>query len=58
MNIREAILVGRMAQTLLLAENFASGNLPAVILGDNISEAKLDKYIDKFRKQKKAQEFF
>ena len=43
---------GGIAQALALAENFAQGDLLAVILGDNIFEAKLDSYADKFRKQK------
>jgi glucose-1-phosphate thymidylyltransferase len=43
---------GGIAQALALAENFARCESVAVILGDNIFEAKLDKYTDKFRKQK------
>jgi glucose-1-phosphate thymidylyltransferase len=43
---------GGIAQALGLAENFARGELMAVILGDNIFEANLKQYADKFRKQK------
>ena len=43
---------GGIAQALGLAENFARGELMAVILGDNIFEANLKHYADKFRKQK------
>jgi glucose-1-phosphate thymidylyltransferase len=45
---------GGIAQALALAENFARCEPMAVILGDNVFEAKLDKYTDKFRKQKKG----
>jgi glucose-1-phosphate thymidylyltransferase len=43
---------GGIAQALGLAENFARGELMAVILGDNVFEAELKKYAEKFRKQK------
>jgi glucose-1-phosphate thymidylyltransferase len=43
---------GGIAQALALAENFARCESVAVILGDNIFEARLDGYAGKFRKQK------
>ena len=42
---------GGIAQALGLAENFAHGSAVAVILGDNIFYAGLQKYLDKFRRQ-------
>ena len=45
---------GGIAQALGLAENFARGELMAVILGDNVFEAELKKYAEKFRKQKEG----
>jgi len=39
---------GGIAQALALAENFAHGQLLAVILGDNIFRANLKSYADKF----------
>ena len=43
---------GGISQALGLAENFAHGDPIAVILGDNIFEASLKEYADKFRAQK------
>ncbi len=43
---------GGIAQALGLAENFAQGQLSAVILGDNIFQANLKNYADKFISQK------
>ncbi len=43
---------GGIAQALGLAENFAQGQLSAVILGDNIFQANLKAYADKFISQK------
>ncbi len=43
---------GGIAQALALAENFAHGQLLAVILGDNIFRASLKNYADKFIAQK------
>lgn len=43
---------GGIAQALGLAENFANAGKLAVILGDNIFEANLKKYADKFLAQK------
>ena len=43
---------GGIAQALALAENFAHGVPVAVILGDNIFQASLKEYADKFRAQK------
>ena len=43
---------GGIAQALGLAENFARGELMAVILGDNVFEAELKIYAEKFKKQK------
>ncbi len=43
---------GGIAQALGLAENFARGERIAVILGDNIFQANLKKYTDKYRRQK------
>ena len=43
---------GGIAQALSLAENFAHGVPIAVILGDNIFQAPLKEYADKFRAQK------
>ena len=42
---------GGIAQALSLAENFANGQRIAVILGDNIFEANLKRYADRFMKQ-------
>jgi glucose-1-phosphate thymidylyltransferase len=42
---------GGIAQALSLAENFARCDSIAVILGDNIFQASLKKYADKFKKQ-------
>lgn len=39
---------GGIAQALALAENFALGHSIAVILGDNIFQASLKEYVDKF----------
>jgi len=39
---------GGIAQALALAENFATGQALAVILGDNIFQSSLKKYADKF----------
>jgi glucose-1-phosphate thymidylyltransferase len=39
---------GGIAQALALAENFAQGQLVAVILGDNIFQASLKSYAEKF----------
>ena len=41
-----------IADALLLAENFASGDLTTVILGDNIATKSIKPYVDKFKKQK------
>ena len=43
---------GGIAQALALAENFARGQPVVVILGDNIFEASLKEYADKFNSQK------
>ncbi|HUS73228.1 MAG TPA: sugar phosphate nucleotidyltransferase [Sedimentisphaerales bacterium] len=43
---------GGIAQALALAENFAQGQPLVVILGDNIFEANLKEYADKFISQK------
>ncbi len=43
---------GGIAQALSLADNFANGQSVAVILGDNIFEANLKSYADKFMEQK------
>ena len=43
---------GGIAQALGLAENFAQGQLSAVILGDNIFQTNLKDYADKFISQK------
>ena len=43
---------GGIAQALALAENFAQGQPLAVILGDNIFQASLKEYADKFIRQK------
>jgi glucose-1-phosphate thymidylyltransferase len=43
---------GGIAQALGLAENFAQGNSVAVILGDNVFEANLRDYADRFISQK------
>ena len=43
---------GGIAQALALAENFAQGQPVVVILGDNIFEANLKDYADKFISQK------
>lgn len=43
---------GGIAQALALAENFAHGDAVAVILGDNIFQASLKEFADKFRAQK------
>ena len=43
---------GGISQALALAENFARGDSVAVILGDNIFQASLKEYADKFRAQK------
>jgi len=43
---------GGIAQALDLAENFAQGERIVVILGDNVFQANLKKYTDKYRKQK------
>jgi len=43
---------GGIAQALDLAENFARGERIVVILGDNIFQANLKKYTDKYRRQK------
>ncbi len=43
---------GGIAQALGLAENFAQGQLSAVILGDNIFQTNLKAYADKFISQK------
>ncbi len=43
---------GGIAQALALAENFAHGQLLAVILGDNIFQASLKSYADKFIAQR------
>jgi glucose-1-phosphate thymidylyltransferase len=45
---------GGIAQALALAENFARCEPMTVILGDNIFEAKLNKYADEFKRQKKG----
>ena len=45
---------GGIAQALSLAENFAHGDLMAVILGDNIFEDPLGPVADAFRKQGKG----
>ena len=45
---------GGIAEALLLAENFAAGNRIAVILGDNIFQANLKPYADKFIRQQKG----
>jgi glucose-1-phosphate thymidylyltransferase len=42
---------GGIAQALSLAENFANSQRIAVILGDNIFEANLKRYADRFMKQ-------
>ena len=42
---------GGIAQALALAENFACSSLLAVILGDNIFQASLKSYADKFAAQ-------
>lgn len=42
---------GGIAQALGLAENFGRGERVAVILGDNIFQANLKKYVDKYRQQ-------
>jgi len=43
---------GGIAQAISLAENFAQGERIVVILGDNVFQAKLKKYADKYRRQK------
>ena len=43
---------GGIAQALALAEGFAHGEPIAVILGDNIFQSPLKKYVDKFKAQK------
>jgi len=43
---------GGIAQALGLAENFARGERIVAILGDNIFQANLKKYADKYRRQK------
>ena len=43
---------GGIAQALSLAENFATGQPIAVILGDNIFQASLKEHAEKFAKQK------
>jgi glucose-1-phosphate thymidylyltransferase len=43
---------GGIAQALALAEDFAHGNPVAVILGDNIFQAPLKEYVDRFMVQK------
>jgi glucose-1-phosphate thymidylyltransferase len=45
---------GGIAQALALAENFASNSSLAVILGDNIFNAPLKPYLQKFAAQKKG----
>jgi glucose-1-phosphate thymidylyltransferase len=45
---------GGIAQALGLAENFARGEPVACVLGDNIFEAGLKQYADKFRQQRKG----
>ena len=44
---------GGIAEALGLAENFAGGNGIAVILGDNIFQANLKPYADRFMRQRK-----
>jgi glucose-1-phosphate thymidylyltransferase len=45
---------GGIAQALALAENFADGHPMAVILGDNIFQASLRTYAEKFIAQKRG----
>jgi glucose-1-phosphate thymidylyltransferase len=45
---------GGIAQALALAENFANGQLLAVILGDNIFQADLKQHADSFLSQQKG----
>lgn len=45
---------GGISQALGLAENFAHGSPVAVILGDNIFEANLEKYVENFKAQQKG----
>ena len=45
---------GGIAEALGLAENFAGGNGIAVILGDNIFQANLKPYADRFIRQRKG----
>lgn len=45
---------GGIAEALALAENFAAGNPIVVILGDNIFQANLKPYADKFIQQQKG----
>ncbi len=43
---------GGIAEALGLAEHFAEGDKVVVILGDNIIEGNITKYVDNFRRQK------
>ena len=45
---------GGIAQALGLAKHFAYGKKMVVVLGDNIFENSIKKYVDNFRKQKKG----
>ena len=45
---------GGISQALGLAENFAHGSPVVVILGDNIFEASLKKYVENFKAQRKG----
>ncbi len=43
-----------IADALRLAEDFADGNKIVVILGDNLFESSIKRYVDKFEKQKEG----
>jgi glucose-1-phosphate thymidylyltransferase len=45
---------GGIADALRLAEHFAEGDKCVVILGDNIIEGSIRRYVDKYRRQKKG----
>lgn len=45
---------GGIADALKLAEDFAEGGRIVVVLGDNVIEKSIKKYVDKFRRQKKG----
>ena len=49
---------GGIADALALAEDFADGQKVAVVLGDNIFEENIEKYVTDFEQQKKGAKLF